>query len=116
MWYVVGGVYLCIEVLLIAGLLVQRVKRLRAEDRLRTSRQELQRLTGLLLEAQECERRRVARELHDDLNQGLALLAVELDLLACQEPRSARVTAERLHRISARVKELSSAVHALSHQ
>src|SRR4051794_12784411 len=117
MWYVVGGVCLCVvEALLVAGLLAQRAKRRRAEDRLQESRQEQRRLAGRLIEAQECERRRVARELHDDLNQGLALLAVELDVLARQPPRSAAETAERLRGLSARVKGLSSAVHALSHR
>ena len=34
-----------------------------------------------LVEAQEQERARIARELHDDINQRLALLAVELEQL-----------------------------------
>ena len=46
----------------------------------------VRRLTGRLLLAQETERRRIALELHDDLNQSLALLAVHLDLLG-QNPR-----------------------------
>src|SRR4029079_1369190 len=81
----------------------------------RESLREQRRLTGRLIEAQECERRRVARELHDDLNQGLALLSVELEVLARQPPRTAGETADRLRGLSARVKELSTAVHALSH-
>jgi signal transduction histidine kinase len=88
--------------------------RRRAEDGLRSSREELQLLTGRLLEAQEAERRRIARELHDDINQDLALLAVELDVLARTPPDSR--TGERVRELSARVKELSSAVHDLSHQ
>jgi PAS domain S-box-containing protein len=36
-------------------------------------------LSGRLIEAQERERRRIARELHDDIGQRLALLTVELD-------------------------------------
>jgi signal transduction histidine kinase len=110
MWYVFGGA------LLVAGLLAERAKRRRAEDELRASRQEQQRLTGQLIEAQECERRRVARELHDDLSQGLALLAVELVNLARQPSWSASESAVRLEGLSDRVKELSSVVHALSHQ
>jgi PAS domain S-box-containing protein len=90
--------------------------RRRAEDDLRASRQELQRLTGRLLEAQEVERRRIARELHDDINQTLAILAVDLDLLVQSPPGSAAGTAERMRELSARVKDLSSSVHDLSHQ
>ena len=87
-----------------------------AEHELGASRRERRRLTGRLIEAQEDELRRVARELHDDLSQGLALLAVELDLLACQPPRSEGETGGRLRELSARVRELSSATHSLSHQ
>ena len=35
-------------------------------------------VSGKLIEAQEQERRRIARELHDDIGQRLALLAIEL--------------------------------------
>lgn len=87
-----------------------------AETDLRASRRDLQALTGRLLEAQEAERRRIARELHDDINQSLALLAVELDLLGRAPPGSNGRTAEQLAGLSARVKEVSSAVHDLSHQ
>jgi signal transduction histidine kinase len=116
-WHVIGVSTLCaVEAVLIAGLLVQRVQRRRAENRLRASQQELRSLTGRLLEAQEVERRRIARELHDDLNQSLALLSVEIDLLGQRLPTSAGDAAGRLPELSARVKELSSAVHDLSHQ
>jgi PAS domain S-box-containing protein len=88
----------------------------RAEDRLRANQQELRRLAGRLLETQESERRRVARELHDDINQGLALLAVEIDILARSPPDSAATVTDRLRELSARARDLSSSVHDLSHQ
>ena len=37
------------------------------------------RTSGSLIEAQEQERHRIARELHDDINQRLAMLALELE-------------------------------------
>ena len=43
-----------------------------------------------LIEAQERERTRIARELHDDVNQRLALLAIELELMKQNLPDSAR--------------------------
>ena len=82
---------------------------------MRQGQRELRSLTGRLIHAQEEERRRIARELHDDLNQGLALLAIELDLLAQKSPESVALLGDRLHELSSRVKKLSSAVHNLSH-
>lgn len=48
---------------------------------LREKQDELQRLTEKLLTAQDEERKRIARDLHDDFNQRLAALAVELETL-----------------------------------
>ena len=45
----------------------------------KAAREALSGLSGRLIEAQERERRRIARELHDDIGQRLALLTVELD-------------------------------------
>jgi signal transduction histidine kinase len=45
----------------------------------------LQLLAGKLTTAQEDERRRMARDLHDDLNQKLAFLAMDLSRLMNKE-------------------------------
>jgi signal transduction histidine kinase len=114
-WRIVVVISLCIvEALLIVGLLVERANRRRADEGLRESQRKLRALTGQLLQAQESERRRIARELHDDLNQGLALLAVHLDLLGQKPPDSGARFAERMREMSDRVKQLSSVVHGLS--
>ena len=116
-WRIIGAATLClVQAVLIAGLLAQRVRRRRAEGGLRESRQETRLLTGRLLEAQEVERRRIARELHDDLNQSLALLSLELDVLSQVLPTSLAEIADRMQELSARVKDLSSTVHDLSHR
>ncbi len=115
-WHIVGVISLCVvEALLILGLLMERASRRRAERGLRQSERELRAVTGRLIHAQEEERRRIARELHDDLNQGLALLSIELDLLAQKPPESDALLGDRLHELSGRVKKLSSVVHELSH-
>jgi signal transduction histidine kinase len=73
-------------------------------------------LNGELLHAQETERRRIARDLHDDLNQSLALLSVELDLLGQMPPELPGEFGTRIQELSGRVKQLSTSVHAMSHR
>ncbi len=91
-------------------------ERRQAEQRALAGQKELRKLTGRLLEAQEAERRRVARELHDDMNQELALLAIEAELLASPVPSDDPALAVNPRILALRIKELSSAVHELSHQ
>jgi len=83
---------------------------------LHESRVALQELAGKLLGTQETERRRIARELHDDLGQGLALLSVELDLLQQKLPETAYQLRPGMEAMSEQVKELSTSIHDLSHQ
>ena len=45
-------------------------------------------VSSRLIEAQEQERTRIARDLHDDINQRLALLAIELERLKIDIPDS----------------------------
>lgn len=85
-------------------------------SRLRRTSVELRTLSGRLLLAQETESRRIARELHDDLSQGLALLSVEMGLLGQNPPESASQFGGRMQGLLARVRQLSSSVHSLSHQ
>jgi PAS domain S-box-containing protein len=72
-------------------------------------------LSGRLISGQEMERRRIARELHDDVSQNLALVAVELERLG-RERLSPAALSGRVAQILVRLKEASSGVHALSHQ
>ena len=110
-WQIVGAITLFIlQTSLIIGLLLQRAHRRTAEEGLRVSQVERLGLIGRLLRAQEDESKRIARELHDDVGQGLALLAVEMDLLRQKLPESAGVPEMLRH-----LRQLSSSVHELAH-
>jgi signal transduction histidine kinase len=76
----------------------------------------LQDLTGKLLEAQEEERRRIGRELHDGLNQQLAMFAVELGLLARQVPPKSPELARSILNLRHRAEELSNDLRMITHQ
>lgn len=83
-------------------------KRKRSERALRD-------LSCRLIAAQEDEQKRIARELHDDLSQELALIAVELDLLELDLPKNRKDISRRLTHIYKMAREASSAVHNISH-
>lgn len=77
----------------------------------------LSNLGGRLIEAQEEERRRVARELHDHIGQRLAVLMWDLQRLAKELPSDAPGRLRQQMEISLRsLSDVSSEVHALSHQ
>jgi len=73
-------------------------------------------LSGRLIHAQEDERMRLARELHDDLNQSLALLAIELDMFGRKPSATHSEVGERMRNLSEQVRAISSNVHRLSHE
>jgi PAS domain S-box-containing protein len=73
-------------------------------------------LSGRLIQAQEEEQMRLARDLHDDLSQSLALLSVELEMFGQSQPGEAGQISGRMQEFSAQVKSLSSEVHRLSHE
>jgi len=72
-------------------------------------------MTRKLVEAQEQERASIARELHDDITQRVALLAIEIEQVPdhCEMPAALR---KRAHDLSKRAKEISSDIQSLSHE
>jgi signal transduction histidine kinase len=105
-YLVVGATVVLLQSALIAGLFWQRLRRRRAEL-------EIASLGGRLLMVHENERRRIARELHDDVTQRLAVLAIE----ATQIEGPHQVSADDATRsIRDGLVKLSEDVHALSYR
>lgn len=77
---------------------------------------QLRELSGRLISTQEAERRRIARELHDDTSQRLALMAVRLEFLQQILPVSSERWLTKITEISDEVKGISSEIHALCHR
>ncbi|HNV25570.1 MAG TPA: sensor histidine kinase [Nitrospira sp.] len=87
-----------------------------SEQALATSRQELRDLAARLLTVQEEERRRISRDLHDDINQRLAMLVVQAESLEATLPASAVGCSKELRSIQDRLTELSDDVRHLAYQ
>jgi signal transduction histidine kinase len=108
--YIVGAVALVLaQTALISGLLLQRRQRRLAEGRarrsqakLRTSYHRIRTLGSRLLHAQETERAHIARELHDDISQQLAILSNDLQRLrSADSPGVPDLTARSLANVDA---------------
>jgi len=69
-----------------------------------------------LIEAQEQERARIARELHDDLSQRMALLSISLEQFEQDTAWLSSTARQQLHDIAEVSTEVSSSIHDLSHQ
>jgi PAS domain S-box-containing protein len=78
--------------------------------------EKLRALADQVMNAQEEERRRIARELHDDVTQRLAALGIELGLLKRGgEPPDGAAIHQELTRLQAGVISLSEDIRRLSH-
>ena len=122
-FYVFGAIALVLaQSMLIAGLLIQSARRRQAEEQVRGSQAELRasydRIRALgrrLLNAQETERARIARELHDDISQQMALVEIDLDVLRralpADEDGLGREALERVHSVAKSVHDLSHRLH-----
>jgi len=73
-------------------------------------------MTRKLVEAQEQERTRIARELHDDINQRLALLALELNQLRAKYKDLPSGVLDHMLELQQMTADICSGVYALSHE
>jgi PAS domain S-box-containing protein len=76
----------------------------------------LEELSGRLITAQDEERTRIARELHDDFSQRLALQGISLAQLWKKLPDAEVEERARVQELMKRNQEISSDMHSLSHQ
>jgi PAS domain S-box-containing protein len=93
------------------------VERTAAERRLRESERSLRELSARLVQAQEEERRRLGRDLHDSVGQYLAMLKLSLDLLDREsqgiEGQSRRHITECLQLVEDAIKEVRTLSYLL---
>jgi signal transduction histidine kinase len=114
MWEMYGGrilaasAALALEASLILVLLLELRRRRRVESRMKE-------LSGKLLTAQEEERSRIARELHDDLGQQLAMLGFGVAALQRQPDVSPDKVSERANTLEAQLGRLAGSLRQLSH-
>src|SRR5215831_4650416 len=97
------------EIVRMVGMVADINDRKLAEDALSS-------VSRRLIDAQETERARIARDLHDDVGQRLALLSLTLEqtkLVALEADSEIR---SRLNELRKQILVISSAVHTLSHE
>jgi PAS domain S-box-containing protein len=90
------------------GVMLDVTDRKRAE-------QELEELAGRLIHAQEQERSRIGRELHDHISQMLGVLTIRLDQLRAEETTPPAIAAV-LEELRQHTSELTDDIHGLSHR
>jgi signal transduction histidine kinase len=116
-WSIGGGLILIVaEGFLILVLVINLRRRRKAEQALSKSKQDLHGLTARLIDTQEEELSHLSRELHDDLTQRLAGLAIDAGMIE-QQLKSLQVpAAQELNDMKMKLIGVSEDVHNLSRQ
>jgi signal transduction histidine kinase len=107
---------LLIGLLVVASLTLLTIYLLFERKQLHAARNEQMRLSGMLINAQEDERARLASELHDDFSQRLAMLSLGLETAAEIVPESPAEANRQLHELVNSASELGADLHTLSHR
>ena len=84
--------------------------------RLKRARGRQMALSGMLINAQERERSRLASEIHDDFSQRLALMALELENAEETIGTSPDEAVQQVHNILNSASEIGADLHTLSHR
>jgi signal transduction histidine kinase len=116
-WQIAGVFSLILfQSLLITALIFQRARRQAAEVALRASYEEVRQLAGRLINAQEEERSRIARELHDDVGQRVASLSIGLSSLKRRIADPDETVKSELSRLQLQTTGLAKDLRDLSHE
>ncbi len=91
----------------------ERALRREVEERAKNRQMEL---SGMLINAQEKERSRLASEIHDDFSQRLALIALDLENAEEIIGISPDEAVQQLHRVMNSASEIGADLHTLSHR
>ena len=91
-------------------------QRKRDEAELCGQRERLEALASRLLVAQEEERRRIARDLHDDVTQRMAALTIDLQNLSCEASEPDSTQAARVRHLGALAEKVTTDLQGLVHQ
>jgi signal transduction histidine kinase len=86
------------------------------QKQLTRAKSEQMRLSGMLINAQEDERSRLASELHDDFSQRLAVLSLGLETATEMIPESPQEATRQLHELLNSAGEIGADLHTLSHR
>ena len=103
------------QLLVLAAELEMVLKNIKATTSLRMQTQRLKRLSNRLINIQESERRRLARDLHDDTGQALTALKMSLEITRNELSSDADHTAERLNDAVALADDTLEKLRAISH-
>ena len=87
-----------------------------SQEKLHQSHKQIRKLLGRLISVQEAERRRISRELHDDLNQKIATLSMSISRLKRNVPMQDGELIAELDRLRQTANTLTNEVRRLSHQ
>ncbi|MBX3335740.1 MAG: PAS domain S-box protein [Nitrospira sp.] len=91
-------------------------ERKKVEQELRNHQTQLEDLTGKLLTAQEEERKRIARDLHDDFTQQLAALTIDLQRQAQVASESGMPPASHLVQMGKKTEQLTTDLQRMAHR
>jgi signal transduction histidine kinase len=109
-WIVPSGLLVIVTLASLISYLLHKQKQLSR------ARSEQTRLSGMLINAQEEERKRLASELHDDFSQRLALLSLGIENVTELIPPGCEQANQQLHELLNSASELGADLHSVSHR